>query len=107
MSRCTTPLSWLVRCGCRLASRSALNIKVIRGQDVCDQVLDSVDAGDVSEPPKQNGSYSAQVIVVCHNDSDLRGCRVYRKPGSSRRRSTFRIQRRPVRTPLRRRGIRR
>jgi hypothetical protein len=28
----------------------------------------------VSEPPKQNGSYSAQVIVVGHDDSDLRGC---------------------------------
>ena len=49
--------------------------QVIRGQDVRDQVLDSVGAGNVSEPPKQNGSYSAQVIVVGHDDRDLRGGR--------------------------------
>ena len=52
-----------------------LEYQVIRGQDVCDQVPDSVGVGNVSEPPKQNGSYSAQVIVVGHDDSDLRGCR--------------------------------
>src|ERR1700684_667760 len=52
-----------------------LEHQVICGQDVCDQVLDSVGAGNLSEPPKHNGSYSAQVIVVGHDDSELRGFR--------------------------------
>ena len=30
--------------------------------------------------PKQTGSCSAQVVVVGHDDSDLRGCRFYRRP---------------------------
>jgi hypothetical protein len=40
-----------------------LEHKMIRNQDVRDQVLNSLIAGNLCEPPKQNGSYSAQVIV--------------------------------------------
>jgi hypothetical protein len=49
--------------------------QVIRGQDVCDQVLNSVMASNLCEPPKQGGSYSAQVIFVGDDNSDVGGCR--------------------------------
>jgi hypothetical protein len=38
-----------------------LEHKMIRSQDVCDQVLNSLIATNLCEPPKQNGSHSAQV----------------------------------------------
>ena len=50
--------------------------QVIGRQDVCDQVPNSVMAGDLCEPPKQSGSYSAQVVFVGDDNRDIRGRRL-------------------------------